>query len=322
MTTYDTSVPETLGAFLGIAAYHKQVGPQCELLGFTLDFSHAYKHVPILAPQRDFATIMLVAPCGVPHTATLRSQPFGSRRAPANWARVTELPKWLLAEFFDISIAIYVDDIHCAEPKATCESSFLVIKAVCRLLGFELDFKKEHAPSKSFSLLGAQVTVSEGFCEASLPDRKRLATAHDLEVILKGGRLTPAQAAKVRGRLGFSQSLFFGRVGRALLGPFSDRQYTAATGTHHPLTDDIREALQWWIQCLERATPRRVSFNPQSPVLVYTDACGAGHIGVTLFCEGAEHRANTHLPPWFDTKKELIGEYELAAGIFWGMCSI
>ena len=68
----------------------------------------------------------------------------------------------------------------------------------------------------------------------------------------------------------------FGRMGRALGGPLSDRQYSKGTANHFPQDDDsLRSYLGWWIGCLESSTlPRTLAFNPPRPALVYSDASG------------------------------------------------
>ena len=47
VATDDTNIPENLDVFAAIAAYTALVAPGCELKCMTLDFAHAYKHVPI-----------------------------------------------------------------------------------------------------------------------------------------------------------------------------------------------------------------------------------------------------------------------------------
>ena len=87
----DTSVPETLDVFLSMLLLNGHFRPHAEIVAFSMDFSHAYNHIGISADRLDFATVVLADTDGVPHMASLRTQPFGSRRAPANWARVTAL---------------------------------------------------------------------------------------------------------------------------------------------------------------------------------------------------------------------------------------
>ena len=60
--TNDTCIPDTLGAFVAIASYLALVAPGCDLMCVAADFAHAYKHIPILDSQREFATILIEPP--------------------------------------------------------------------------------------------------------------------------------------------------------------------------------------------------------------------------------------------------------------------
>ena len=64
-------------------------------------------------------------------------------------------------------------------------------------------------------------------------------------------------------------------------------------------------------------TPRRVQCNLASPVVVYTDACGEGHLGVTIYLDGCSIVAHTHAPAWLCGLG--IGVLEQAATVL-GLC--
>ena len=262
LSVLDANIPESMDVFLARIAFYRRIAPDVDLASFSLDFSHAYKHVPIRASSREFSSVVFANPEGRAFVANLRARPFGSRRAPSNWARVTEFSKWVLRNFFGIAIAVYVAHIHCSEPVVTATAAILTVKAVCALLGFILGPKKEASPNSEMPLLGSHVRVTSEYAECVLPDRKRSGILLDLENVLRANRLTPAQAAKLRGRLGFAQSLFFGRVGRALLGPIGDRQYSKAWWSRHPLGEDLTASLRWRVANLEAALPRRISPPP------------------------------------------------------------
>ena len=106
----DTSIPQNLDTFLGMALAHAHAGSVGNLRAFSLDFAHAYKHVGVAANQLDFATIVLCGPGGNPMMATLRTQPFGPSRAPANWARVTAFLQFVIRKLFWAWLGIFVDD--------------------------------------------------------------------------------------------------------------------------------------------------------------------------------------------------------------------
>ena len=315
VSTDDTNIPENLDVFAAIACYTKLVAPGCEVLCATLDFAHAYKHVPIHEDQKEFATILLAPPAGPLKVATLRTQPFGSKRAPANWSRVTNFAKWLLLKVFRIVISVYVDDIFLIETAGTVNSAFQTIKSVCNLLGFVLEDAKEQPPSSKLVLLGAEVSIFDEIVTARLPERKRCEILNELRQFIAKKSVTPAQAAKMKGRLGHSQSLMFGRYGRALLTEFSSRQYSKNQTKFHPINDDLAETINWWIGILCSSAPRKICLLPKKPLLAYADASGPGHLGVVIFCEGSSKSMHTHLPGWF-VEESGIYEFEIAAMIY------
>ena len=49
------------------------------------------------------------------------------------------------------------------------------------------------------------------------------------------------------------------------------------------------------------------------PVVVYTDACGPGHIGAVIVVDGIRYTHQTHVPPWFMRSIAGIFELELTA---------
>ena len=86
--------------------------------------------------------------------------------------------------------------------------------------------KKGQKPTAALSLLGAQVAISPNAVEISMMEKKKQELIADLAHVLQARKLTPAGTAKLRGRLGFAQSCFYGKFGRAHLAPFSDRQFS------------------------------------------------------------------------------------------------
>ena len=60
ITTEDTNIPDTLDVFTAVSSYLALISPGCDLLCATADFSHAYKHIPILEDQREFRKGMCV----------------------------------------------------------------------------------------------------------------------------------------------------------------------------------------------------------------------------------------------------------------------
>ena len=128
----------------------------------------------------------------------------------------------------------------------------------------------------------------------------------DLAKALQRRTLTPAEAGKLRGRLGFAQSFMFGKFGRALLAPFTCRQYMLGNAT--ALDVDLSDVLPWWINAVGASIPRRIQCVAHRPVIAYCDACGEGQLGVSIFLEGRTIISHTHVPAWLQDMSINIKE--------------
>ena len=119
----------------------------------------------------------------------------------------------------------------------------------------------------------------------------------------------------MRGRLGFAQSLMFGKFGRAQLQPFSNRQYSRARRGSHPLNLEIREVIPWRIAVLRTVSERRTMVQGPLPVVIYVGAAGCGHLGAVVFMDGQERVFSTHSPEWMAEDNDDIYDYEMAESL-------
>ena len=316
-TTKATAVPDSLDTFLALTSYYRLIKPECDLKAASSDFCHAYKNVGIPPDDGRYTSVLLGPPTGPLMVSRLLTQPFGSTCAPANWARVTRLMQWILFTYFGIHLPIYVDDCFLVEPAETIQTGFDCVNELLELCGFTMG-KFAH-PSKTLRLLGAEISIHPDFVSAALPAEKRDALVIDIREILKSGGLTPGCAAKLRGRLGFAQSLMFGRFGRVLLQPFTNRQYSRAKGGPHHLNAELREVLPWWAAVLGNMSERRTWFHGPSPSVVYVDAAGCGHLGAVIFLDQAVMTFSTHIPEWMHKAECGIYDMEVMASLF-GLC--
>ena len=92
--------------------------------------------------------------------------------------------------------------------------------------------------------------------------------------VLESGSLNPAMVGKLWGRLGFSCTRMFGRVGRAKLRPFSRRQHEHRKfSLNHHLTS----ALKWWLEILSCSPPCLVptDLSARRRIVSYSDGEGS-----------------------------------------------
>ena len=312
-STHDTAVPDSLDSMLAVAVYLRSLSPGCQLWAASTVFCHAYKTIGIPPGHARFSAFFLAPPNGPLIVSHFRTQPFGSTRAPGNWGRVTALFQWILLTYFSVHLPIYVYDCFIVELAETIHSAVSCVHTLAELCGFRLG--NDQSPSPSISLLGATITFEQDGVIAVLPECMRNALIYDIEGILANGKLTPGQAAKIRGRLGFAQSLMFGKFGRVQLQPFTNRQYSRALRSAHAIDGEIRDVIPWRVHVLRKVSAMRTMTPGPRPVLVYTDAAGCGHLGVVLYVDGEALFFSSHSPGWMVDAQCDIYDLEMASSV-------
>ena len=77
-----------------------------------LDFPNAYKTIGLNAAPKDASHICLAKPANKRlYKARVLVQPFGSRRAPANWGRVVTSLQFVADEILHVATGAFVDDV-------------------------------------------------------------------------------------------------------------------------------------------------------------------------------------------------------------------
>ena len=117
----------------------------------------------------------------------------------------------------------------------------------------------------------------------SIPPEKAAKWQASIEDVLRARHLTPADAAKLAGKLGWGASAVFGRGARVYLAPL----FHWSTGQRTILTARLKRTLEWWQSFLaaQRSVPLRWRAKPR--ILVYSDATGGGRWRASraiLFC--------------------------------------
>ena len=119
----------------------------------------------------------------------------------------------------------------------------------------------------------------------------------------------PWEGCHAQGRIGLAQSLLFREVGRALLQPLTQQQYSKRPARSRPVTLDLGDTTRWRLVVRGCEPPREIPHWSIAPALAYIDACGAGHIAAILIVGGARHVAGDHLPARCAHFGEPISEF-------------
>ena len=147
---------------------------------------------------------------------------------------------------------------------------------------------------------------------AALPEGRRGSLTCELNEILKAVTLTPWQAAKIRGELGFAQSLMFCKYGRVQLQPFANRQYYRAKARRQIFKSRVMgryPVVGRDIEC--GRAPDSFNFGAEAVVDLYRRrwawTCRSGDFrsvrGTSLFF---------HFPGWLVDQCDDIGVFEMA----------
>ena len=94
-----------------------------------------------------------------------------------------------------------------------------------------------------------------------------------IQRILSAGFISRAELESAIGRLSFTQTSAFGRIGRGMMAPLYTKLRAAP---YHPVLSDRGEtALAWWAAALPNMDPRVADpKGGRSERVVYTDAAG------------------------------------------------
>ena len=160
-----------------------------------------------------------------PYKARFLVQPFGSRRAPANWGRVVTFLQFVACELLYVTTGAFADDVFCVESHRIATSGFWAFKQLCEITGFPTSPKKDQPPSTRMVLLGAEVSLHDRHAQAEIRTDRKDRLKEQISRICDSNCLTPAAASKLRGKLGFYSSLLAGKLGRGMMGPLITRQY-------------------------------------------------------------------------------------------------
>ena len=194
----ETYCPQDLVSFVFLTRLQASYGSD-QLRARPFDFAHAYKTIAPHPCSADAAYICFMnSPNNRPYKSRILAQPFGSRRAPANWGRVVTCVQFVALKQLYLAVGSFLYDVYCAGNIAIDKSGFWAFDQICRLVGFNTSGKKGQAPSSDLSLLGAEVSLLRDAVR-SQPGRQRvLKLRSHIDQALQLNCLTPSAARKMR----------------------------------------------------------------------------------------------------------------------------
>ena len=126
--------------------------------------------------------------------------------------------------------------------------------------------------SDSPTVLGVTYNLTDMVLEIKESRKKEL--VEELDSIVKTKMLDPGSAGKLKGKLMFGASQLWGKVGRAFLRPFSERQYAKfPVNDQFSLDEALLVSIQHWKFLIESGPPRPIDFKRSkvSDLVIFTD---------------------------------------------------
>ena len=254
----------------------KEIGRgSVRIKGWVLDEKKAYRQIPVHPDHRKWAVVALKDPeTGRVAFFVMIGHSFGLTSAVYNYNRRSRLIDSILSKIFLVLCGFFYDDKFGFEPEDTVGSAAEAAKFLHHVLGIRTDEKKLQLTSKPV-ILGVQYDLEALVIRLTEERKEDLLT--EIEAILEAdqgrGKLLPAQASKLRGKLGFGATHFWGKVGRAFFRALSERQYSVHKRSSVEPGGALRACLVQWARIISNGKPRSLEAieDPETDAVIFTD---------------------------------------------------
>ena len=289
---------------------------------FKADHESAYKMLPIKPAHIKMALVTLRDPSTDRwHAFAPRATLFGAVSAVLHYNAFSRALAVTFTKLTGIPILSYFDDFGALVPYEVLKDALDTFLTFCDLLGVTLKTTKTEW-GESLTLLGLRGDFPKPenlmTLAISLPEDKKSKWTERILDILREDHVTHPELESVIGRLSFSQTSIFGRVGRVMLSPLYTKLHSPFyTGA---LTECERNSLLWWSVALPTFEPRRCHKKGSvADSIVYTDAATKTSIIAFVELDPVDFRtsrtlkrvAATRVPPkWislFDSTSLIYG---------------
>ena len=149
---------------------------------------------------------------------------------------------------------------------------------------------KSPPPDAAFNVIGVRLDLRplpEREAKVSVTAKRIMSLQVAINDILSRRLLSSGIAASLCGKLGFTITATFGRVGRAKIRPIMRRAYSKITA----LSMNLECCLRWWLVYLRNYSPRPVptSLHTLPTIISYSDGEGGrAGVGVAAWVPGLQ----------------------------------
>ena len=200
--------------------------------------------------------------------------PFGARKSPAIFHRLTQSVRRMMAKRGFNNIVVYLDDFLIVSPTSEqCRHTMNVLLTLLRRLGFAINWKKVDDPCKDIIFLGTRLNSID--LSVSLPANKLSELYVLLEDFSTRKRASKKQLQSLAGRLNWASRVV--RGGRSYLRRVLNTM-NAIKLPHHKarLSESFCKDINWWLNYLRVFNGKRMFSYTTICEPVYVDACNTG----------------------------------------------
>ena len=278
MTDTIVCVSATLPAEMaGEFAKHVPLECLCLRLG-TDDIASAYRVVACSQPQYNIAAVWQPPERGGPGVKyfALRGFNFGLKCAPVHLATVLSPMVEFALKLTLVPCGRFYDDVVTVDMRVGGDSAQRSLEFLFRKIGYPFAQKKHEKLRVENPFLGictSFANVAGGYVLLKVKEKRRRKLVAELRQVLADQKLSPAHAARLRGKLYFTTTSAFHGVGRAALHAFTSRQHAKRAG--HKLNESLTQSLTFFIRLLDPGLPpHKYRLLPEEgrPLYVWSDA--------------------------------------------------
>ena len=242
----------------------------------TEDMPDAYRYVPCHPEEAPFNVVAVWDhQLGQARYQVVHGHVFGRGAAVVNFHRMQRLVNALGKRWLVLLMSFYFDDASIQDLSVCGMIGQRHLRGLMELFGLPLAPKKAVDMSESADYLGLVHSVGEALVtgQVTFQPRPKLVdkVGGMIRDALSKGSLTPAEASKLRGVLGFVATAWYGQIGRGGAHALIRRQYSdTAPFRIHP---KLKRSLEYYLQLLQLSLDRavRVWGSRDPPIVIATD---------------------------------------------------
>jgi hypothetical protein len=242
----------------------------------TEDMPDAYRFVPIRPDELAQNIVAVWDPeTGKPMFQEIYGHVFGKSAAVVNFHRLQRLLTSAARRLLGLLIAFYYDDATLQDLSSAKGRGQRYLRGFFRLLGRTLSSEKSVPLQTCADYLGLRHDVSramsEGLIEFEPRAKLQEKIAQAIQCVRSAGKLSPAEASKLRGVMQFMATGVFGRVGAGGMSALVRRQY--ADSPPYRLTPEIAAALRYFedVMALPLRREARLWARGSPPLIIASD---------------------------------------------------